>query len=665
MSPDASRLPEEHRPLVGCESTAHPCTVISRWSALVDGDPDAPAVVSDSGTLTRGRLDQQAAGLARILELEVSVPPDTARPRVVAVLAPHGEATVTAVLAVLRAGFGYLVLDPRWPSARIDSCCRAARPLAVLVTAATTDRAQSAAVPLVIDIDAHAGTVPEVRTDAALADATPSATDPDTVAYLLFTSGSTGTPKAVQQSHRGVLVCADNQRAALQLRPSDVLTLLTPFCYDMAAVDLWSALLNGATIAPYDLATRGLTGLDDFLTRHGVTVFHCAPTVLRTLGLLGDRIDGSVHTVLLGGEAAVRRDVEVARTLFGPAVTIAGGYGSTEASFSTMFVADRDREPRSTVEPAGGPGSPLPMGQPLPGFTVELDATGEILVTGRGVALGYLPDSAAPATEEARFSDAGSGRRTFRTGDLGERIDGLLYHRGRLDRQIKVRGIRIDPAEVEAILLDVPGVTGALVGPAAAGTGAGSITGAEHQALVAQLTVGAAVVLSTAELHRRLSAQLPAAMVPSRFDIVERLDVTDTGKRVRPQTIDAVDPMPSDRSADALLDRVRRTVADVLGIDATSIDPRLPLLESGAHSLDLVRIHAALSSWGEIQLVELFGLGSVTAIAGHLHRPGGTLGASAAAGSDSAASPATAPATRPAAPRAGRRAARVPPRGGR
>lgn len=665
MSPDASRLPEEHRPLVGCESTAHPCTVISRWSALVDADRDAPAVVSDSGTLTRGRLDEQAAGLARILQLEVPVPPDTAQQRVVAVLAPHGEASVIAILSVLRAGFSYLVLDPRWPSARIDSCCRAARPLAVLVTAATADKVRSAAVPLVIDIDAHAGTRPDEPTDAGSADAAPTSTDPDAVAYLLFTSGSTGIPKAVQQSHRGVLVCADNQRTALQLRPSDVLTLLTPFCYDMAAVDLWSALLNGAAVAPYDLATRGLTGLDGFLIRHGVTVFHCAPTVLRTLGLLGDRVDGSVHTVLLGGEAAVRRDVEVARTLFGSAVTIASGYGSTEASFSTMFVTHGVREPRSTVEPAGGPGSPLPMGQPLPGFTVEVDATGEILVTGRGVALGYLPDSAAPASEEARFGDAPGGRRTFRTGDLGERIDGLLYHRGRLDRQIKVRGIRIDPAEVEAILLDVPGVTGALVGPADAGTG--SITGAEHQALVAQLTVGAAVVLSTAELHRRLSAQLPAAMVPSRFDIVERLDVTDTGKRVRPQTIDAVDPTPADRSADTLLDRVRRTVADVLGIEATSIDPRLPLLESGAHSLDLVRIHAALSSWGEIQLVELFGLGSVTAIAGHLDRPSGTLGpdASVAAGSAGVTPPATRAATHPAAPRAGRRAARVPPRGGR
>lgn len=419
--------------------------------------------------------------------------------RVTALLLPHGPQMMAAILGSLAAGSAYVPLDPGYPADRLAYMVDDCGADAILADESTLDLARR------LRGDRPADSVVDVqRLDPA--PLPEKHIEPDTVAYVLYTSGSTGRPKGVVQNHRNVVFAATNHINNFRLTPVDRVGVLTSFSFDMAVTDTFSALLCGAAAVPVDVRALGPANLADALQEYGVTVYHSTPTVYRQLlQALGERRLPGVRAAVLGGEDVTSADVAAFWRHFADDGVFVNGYGATEISFIAQdhLVAMPD-------------GVRVPVGRPLDGIEVLLDGgpdagedaeSGEIVVRSRYLALGYV---GRPFPEQA------DGRREYRTGDLARRLpDGRLVHLGRADRQVKIRGNRVEPAEIEAALRELSGVDNAAVVARDAELHA-YLTGPKPPGL--------------ADATRALAARLPAYMVPRTVTVLESLPLTPTGK---------------------------------------------------------------------------------------------------------------------------------------
>ncbi|WP_432953903.1 amino acid adenylation domain-containing protein [Micromonospora haikouensis] len=501
---------------------------------------DRPALLGDGQPVSYAALAASAGGHAALLAAAGVRPGDR-----VALLTPHGAPTVAAMLGALAAGAAYVPLDPGFPADRLRHMLAAARVRAVLTAPEhrdladrlTADHREPADRP---GAERQPGTdhrepadrpgtaVPAsvvLTTDAVTpAPLRPVPVDPDALAYVLFTSGSTGLPKAVGQTHRNLAHVVDNQIATLGIGPDDRLSLLASFSFDAAIPDLYPALLTGAAVVPVDLRRHGLAHAVDQLQKHRVTVYHSTPTVYRfLLDALGDRRLDSVRAVLLGGEQATHADAARGRDRFAPDCVLVNGYGATEMTFAARYAL-----PLADADPAAT--GPLPIGTALPGYELHLvtaetgeaaadtaeaaadtNATGEIVVRGRHVAPGYLDRA------DDRFSRDADGVWSYRTGDLGARLPGgNLVCLGRLDRQVKVRGFRVELTEIEAVLAAEPGV----------GAVRAIARGGELLAYARPAGGG----LDPAALRAALARRLPDYALPRAVVVVDEFPLTVTGK---------------------------------------------------------------------------------------------------------------------------------------
>ncbi|MFF0370065.1 AMP-binding protein [Micromonospora sp. NPDC005087] len=483
-------------------------TLIHRFGDAAAARPDHPAVLGDTGPLDYAALAGLAGGHAGLLAAAGVRPGDR-----VGLLTAHGAGTIAAILGTLAAGAAYVPLDPGFPEQRLRHLLDGADVTVLLCGGEHTELARRLAADR-----PGLRVVPAVDVRPARLRPVPVASD--ALAYVLFTSGSTGRPKAVGQSHRNLTHVVDNQIALLAVRPDDRLSLLASFSFDAAIPDLYPALLTGATVVPVDLRRHGLAYAVDQLARHGVTVYHSTPTVYRHLldtpGV--ERLD-RVRVVLLGGEQATYADAARARGRFAPGCVLVNGYGATEMT----FVA-RHTLPLADVDPAAT--GPLPIGTALPGYALRLAPDGEIVVRGRHLAPGYL-DRASD-----RFGHDPDGVPVYRTGDLGELLPtGELRCLGRLDRQVKVRGFRIELTEIESVLAAEPGI-------------------AEVRAIVRDGEVLAYVrpvgpPVDPAALRAALARQLPEYTLPRAVVPVAEFPLTTSGKvdeRALPDPARAVPP---------------------------------------------------------------------------------------------------------------------------
>ncbi|WP_431975771.1 AMP-binding protein [Micromonospora haikouensis] len=532
---------------------------------------DRPALLGDGQPVSYAALAASAGGHAALLAAAGVRPGDR-----VALLTPHGAPTVAAILGTLAAGAAYVPLDPGFPADRLRHMLAAARVRAVLAAPEhrgladrlTADHRAPADGPGAerqpgtdhrgpadrsgierqpgpdrwgpADLPGTAVSASVVLTTDAVTPAPlrPVPVDPDALAYVLFTSGSTGLPKAVGQTHRNLAQVVDNQIATLGIGPDDRLSLLASFSFDAAIPDLYPALLTGAAVVPVDLRRHGLAHAADQLDKHRVTVYHSTPTVYRfLLDALGDRRLDSVRVVLLGGEQATHADAARGRDRFAPGCVLVNGYGATEMTF-----AARHALPLADADPAAT--GPLPIGTALPGYELHLtpagtaeaaagtgeaaagtgeaaaevaadsadtNATGEIVVRGRHVAPGYLDRA------DDRFSRDADGVWSYRTGDLGARLPGGdLVCLGRLDRQVKVRGFRVELTEIEAVLAAEPGV----------GAVRAIARGGELLAYARPAGGG----LDPAALRAALARRLPEYALPRAVVVVDEFPLTVTGK---------------------------------------------------------------------------------------------------------------------------------------
>lgn len=583
-------------------------SVTARFAEIVACRRDAPAVEHDGERWTYGMLAARAARIAAALQAAGGTQEEP-----VALLYPHGAAMIAGLLGVLGAGKFYVPLLADHPLPHLQAVVRECGCRLVL------------AAPAFAGLAAQIGATSCVIDDASLPDAQPLPFEPHTanaaqrpparragsVTYLLFTSGTTGVPKGVMQCDRNVLHHAACYASSIGLGIDDRMTLLPYYGFDASVMDIFATLLTGASLHLWDVRQRGVDGIGAWLERERITLWHSTPSVMRAAFPTFARPAG-LRWVVLGGEAAVGGDVALVARHGGPACGLINGLGPTECTTALQYVADLAADTTAVR---------LPVGKPVPGIeAVLLDADGrpgaeegELAIVSPFVAPGYWnrPDLTA-----GRFSEAAgpAGARRYRTGDvLRLNANGCYEHLSRVDDQIKIRGIRIEPGEVQAALATHPGVLQAIVLPRT-----DPLTG--QPALVGYVVLREPRVAVTA-LREHVAALLPAHMVPGAIVALDAIPLLPNGKLDRralpaPRAVEPAAPYKAPRTS--LQRMLAGCWAEVLRRDAIGVDQNF--FELGGDSLLgtqlLVRLRRDLEV--DAQLGDLFRHPTVEMLAAHL-----------------------------------------------
>jgi amino acid adenylation domain-containing protein len=490
--------------------------VHERFARVASRHPDRVAVSGPAGeaALTYGELAAAAAEIARRLQ-RLGIGAESR----VAIAAERTPGLLAGLLGVLAAGATYLPLDPDYPADRIAHMLADARVAAVLVSPGL---AELPAAPRAHRLELR---LPAMSAGPPAAAWPTSAALPDGLAYVIYTSGSTGRPKGVQVSHRALMNLLGSMQERLRLGADAVWLAATSLSFDISGLELFLPLLAGGRVAlaGSDVARDG-TLLAAALASSRATVLQATPTSWQLLAGTGWQPPPGMQR-LCGGEALPAALAERLLAGAGEAAPLWNVYGPTETTiWSAALRLGRTSGPaigrplaRTALHVLDAALAPCPPG-----------VAGELWIAGCGLARGYLgqPDQTAARFCPAPFAGA-AGERWYRTGDLVRwRRDGSLDFLGRLDGQVKVRGVRIELAEIEAVLAGHPAVRQAVV--QLAGSGA---AGGEDQRLIACVVPSApGEGAAAADLRRFLAARLPAAMVPAEYREVEALPLTPNGK---------------------------------------------------------------------------------------------------------------------------------------
>ncbi|MFE4053355.1 amino acid adenylation domain-containing protein [Streptomyces sp. YIM B13518] len=484
--------------------------------------PRRPALRTSSTTVTHARLADNAAAAAALLAAHGVGPGD-----MVAVACEKGIAQVTAVLGVSLSGAGYLPVEPSWPAARIAAVCERAG-----VRHALTGRGVRTDWPAGVTVHRLTAAGRPARAAAGFdGPAAPlTAPRPEDIAYTIFTSGSTGSPKGVEIEHRAARTTVDDIVDRFALGPGDRVLALSALSFDLSVFDIYGVLgAGGSLVLPDPARQRDPQHWLEQAGRHGVTVWNTAPALLEMLVEYAEtepeEATGALRTlrlVMLSGDWIPLTLPDRLRRLAPQAEVMSLG-GATEASIWSIT------HPVGHVDPGW---RSIPYGRALRGqsfFVLDEDGApcpvgeaGELFIGGDGLARGYTAD---PVQTAERFAvHPVLGRRLYRTGDLGRwTAEGAIEFLGRVDRQVKIRGHRIELGEVEAVLARHPAVRQCVVS---------SVRGPDGRPrLVAHLSPrGASEPPTARELADVLRERLPDYMVPSRFVILDQLPVTANGK---------------------------------------------------------------------------------------------------------------------------------------
>lgn len=560
---------------------------IERWATRT---PDAPALAADGVTLSYRELHARVTGLASQLAA-LGAPRGTP----IALAMPRSTAQVVALLAVMQAGAPYLPLDPAWPAARRRAIVAQAKPSLVLClrddyASLNADDLASASYA-VLDAASFeiASPPPTVKAAAEL-----HKPEPADAAYVLFTSGSTGVPKGVVIEHRQLLNYVAGASATLGLEHVRRVALTSTVAADLGNTALFGALYNGACLVVANAHdTHDAAAFARFLRDQSIDCVKITPSHLDAL------LDthGAVvpHTLILGGEPVPRRLADKVRAIE-PACRIFNHYGPTETTIGVLiheFGAGIEGE--SALEPM--PADTLALTTPLPNCRVYvLDAAqrlapvgvlGEVFIGGAQLCRGYL-DASGHAAQNSAFIDDPfrPGERLYRSGDLARYLPGGgIQLAGRADDQIKLRGFRIELAEIEAALLAISGVGQAVV--RAFGDDA-------HRYLAAFITCDDAALTETA-IRGALGERLPEPMVPARVIVMAAMPRLPNGKIDRralaePGRASGGHPGASAETAPrtALETLLARNLAMLLERDSVGIHDSL--FELGGDSLLVIRL---------------------------------------------------------------------------
>jgi amino acid adenylation domain-containing protein len=595
-------------------------TIHDTFSVQAAQSRERLALVSGEESLTYGDLDARSDRIAAYLMHHGIHRGDR-----VGLFAQRSVAAVATLLGILKAGAAYVPFDPSYPAKLLRFMYDDCAPKLMLADPSLLDPEGSPWWP---------GAVHDVRTAAAHAAALTGAgsalpiTSAEDLAYVMYTSGSTGHPKGVLIPHRGVVrLVIDNTFA--DLGPSQVHLQLAPLAFDASTFEIWGALLNGGKLAVVTSQHPSLDDVADAIARYRVT------TLWLTAGLFHLMVDhrlealAPLRQLIAGGD--VLSPSHVARAQAGlPHCQIINGYGPTENTTFTCCY----RIPRGPGAGAPGVGQPIPIGTPIARTTVYIvdDAgaavadgePGELVTGGDGLALGYLNREELTAERfVANPFDAGGGARLYKTGDrVRKRPDGNIEFLGRVDRQVKINGKRVELDEIEALLRTVPRIEDAAVTASRSDNGVHKVHA--YVKFVKDETGVRAAGGSIALVRDHLREEAPDHMMPATFTVLDELPLSPTGKVDRAKL-----PPPNPAAAAAAhstapaapsgtRDALRRIWCEVLGLNDLGLDDNF--FDLGGTSLQLVEVHATIARImnSDLTLVELFQYPRISALAARI-----------------------------------------------
>ncbi|SHN31623.1 non-ribosomal peptide synthetase [Rhizobacter sp. OV335] len=524
-------------------------SVPALWAVQAVRHAQRPAVVGADGAHTHAQLERAARGLAAQLGQR-----GIGAEARVALLLERSSAFVLAMLAVMKAGAVVVPLDPSLPVPRLQALVRDCGARALMAAAPVP----WSTLPVI-----------EPRFDAPLPLLLPPEPVllPDQAAYLIYTSGSTGAPKGVVVSHGALANYAQSMLARLAL-PGEALNfaMVSTVAADLGHTTLFGALCSGGSLLMLDPAAAfDPDAFADAMQRHRIDVLKIVPSHLK--GLLNAARPQDVlpaHTLVLGGEVADAALIAAVRTLR-PGLRIVNHYGPTETCVGMLMHVAAETD------------AALPLGRPIGGMSafalddalepVQPGIAGELYVGGPGVARGY---QGQPGLTASRFvaSPFKPGERLYRTGDrVRQRSDGALVFLGRSDDQLKIRGFRVEPGELQARMREMDGVADAAVLPGESEAGA--------TVLWAYVVPRVGAVLDAATLRLALQASLPGWLVPEAIVVLDAMPLTANGKidrKALPRPVQAAVARPIEPPRGPTEQALARLFGEVLGLDAVGRD---------------------------------------------------------------------------------------------
>ena len=537
-------------------------TIYQRFQEVVARDVSAVAIRHGGQNCTYGELDRRAQRVAASLGL----PPDAERPVVAVLLGGDAVAEISAIVGVIAAGAVALPLDAREPVRHLSRIIDQSRPSAVL--------AGRALLPLAADV-APGVLAHEIPGDGAPGSFAPAPIALDAPAYICYTSGSTGEPKGIAATHRRTVAQSRAIANALGQEPADRHTLLHSLSGGAGRATLWRALLSGGSLLPRRVGDEGVSGLRDWLDSEGATVLFCSPTLYRTFiaELAPSDQLRTVRVLRLVGERVLPEDFASFKRHFARGARFVNAYSLTEVGNVTLSVLTHD----SVV-----PDDILPVGYPRPGRRV-----GIVDEAGEPVPPGVIGEIVVENPYAMGADGSGSsGPPVFKTGDLGRMDpDGLLFHLGRRDFQVKVRGFRVEIEGVEATLVRAPGITQSAVVVR---------RNSQGEPMLVAYAAGDRDLIDVERLRAFASSHLAEGSVPSRFVLLDSLPLTANGKVDR-RAINALEdaaPVRASTASWSSRSDIEQAIAgiwqELLGHDRFGADETF--LEAGGDSLLAMRV---------------------------------------------------------------------------
>ena len=552
-------------------------SIAARFEKIVRQYQSLLALKARDLSITYDELNKAANRVARAILAERGEDNEP-----VAILVEHGAPVIVAILGVLKAGKIYVMLDALHPGARLRYILKDSQ-AGIIVT---DDKNASLAGGLA---ENNARLLNIDKSDSIQTRENPELViSPDSLAYIMYTSGSTGQPKGVTQNHRNVLHAIRSYTNNIHVSPEDRLTLLHSCSTGSSLYHLFGSLLNGAALFPFDSKGEGVAPVIRWLLQEEISVFHSVPAFFHNFvsTLTGAEDFPKLRLIHLSAAPASKKDVELYRKYLSPHSICAHTMGSTEATLIRWYFIDK----RTEI-----PGNHLPVGYSVDdkeiillddnGGEVGFERVGEITIKSRYLSPGYWRK---PQLTQAKFlpDPQGGDKHIYRTGDLGRMApDGCLFHLGREDFQVKVRGYRVEVSEIEMALLEHAAIREA------------AVVGREIQSgdrqLVAYFVPTEQPAATVTELRNFLKDRLPDYMIPSAFVMLPALPLTPNGKVDRLALPAPEDTRPELDTAFAaprtpIEEELAGIWAEVLSLDRVGIYDNF--FDLGGHSLAATRV---------------------------------------------------------------------------
>jgi len=571
-------------------------TIHELFAEQAGKSPDSTAVIgrgqtTDEIIITYRRLNEKSDQLAAVLK-EKGVTFDTTA----AIMMQRSIDMIVAILGILKAGGAYLPIDPEYPEDRKQYMLK------------------DSAAEILLTSDA----INRVPTSPSFSTSTSASTykvGPANLAYIIYTSGSTGKPKGVMVDHRNVVRLV-KQANIIDFHPHQRLLMTGSIIFDVTTFEIWGPLLNGSVLYLADKDMQlDLEQLRDTVINQDISVLHLIPQLFYQVLMNFPGTFANLDYFLVGGDMVRPDPVNRLRNRY-PHIKILHCYGPTEnTTFSTVLPVDKDYH------------ETIPIGKPIGNSSVyildtrgrlqPIGAAGELCTGGDGVARGYL--NRPELTAEKFCLDLYRAYKSYRTyiyktGDLARWLsDGNIEFLGRIDRQVKIRGIRIELTEIETRLLDTRWVKEAVVIPVE-----------EYSNLCAYVVPSISEPGSgtVAQLKDKLAAQLPAHMVPAYFVEIERMPLTASGKVDWKQL-----PLPENTGGNAAIaprDDIEKRLAsiwsEILSREVTAIGIDDNFFQLGGHSLKAAVLAAKLHQEFDIKvpLLEIFKAATIKQMARYI-----------------------------------------------